>query len=89
LFKLAKIDKILEKTIIADIGDYKKLINEIKKSKANIIFHLAAQPLVRYSYIDPKETFETNILGTLNILESVRKIKKIKSTLLQKNNSYS
>ena len=82
LFKLAKIDTILKKSIYADIRNYKRLIKEIKKSKANIIFHLAAQPLVRYSYIQPKETFETNILGTLNILESVRKIKKIKSTVI-------
>ena len=82
LFKLAKIEEILEKSIYADIRDYERLIKEIKKSKANIIFHLAAQPLVRYSYIKPKETFETNILGTLNILESVRKIKKIKSTVI-------
>ena len=82
LFKLAKIEEILEKSIYADIRDYERLIKEIKKSKTNIIFHLAAQPLVRYSYIKPKETFETNILGTLNILESVRKIKKIKSTVI-------
>ena len=82
LFKLAKIDEILEKSIYADIRNYKRLIREIEKSKANIIFHLAAQPLVRYSYIEPKETFETNIMGTLNILEGVRKIKKIKSTVI-------
>ena len=82
LFKLAKIDKIIEKSIYADIRNYKKLNKEIKKSKANIIIHLAAQPLVRYSYIEPKETFETNILGSLNILESVRKINTIKSTVI-------
>tara|TARA_B100000686_G_C16715505_1_gene931743 strand:+ start:566 stop:1666 length:1101 start_codon:yes stop_codon:yes gene_type:complete len=82
LFKLANIDSILEKSIYSDIRNYKKLIHEIKKSKANIIFHLAAQPLVRYSYNEPKETFETNILGTLNILEIVRKTKNIKSTII-------
>jgi len=82
LFNQAKIHQILEKSIYADIRNYKRLTKEIKKSKADIIFHLAAQPLVRYSYIEPKETFETNILGTLNILESVRKIKKIKSTVI-------
>ena len=82
LFKLAKIDKIIEKSIYADIRNYKKLYKEIKKSKANIVIHLAAQPLVRYSYIEPKETFETNILGSLNILEIVRKINTIKSTVI-------
>ena len=82
LFKLAKIDKILEKSIYSDIKDYKKLNYEIKKFKPEIIFHLAAQPLVRYSYLNPKETFETNILGTLNILEIVRNYKKIKTTII-------
>ena len=82
LFKLAKIKEILEESIYADIRDYKKLIKKIKQSKANIIIHLAAQPLVRYSYLNPKETFETNILGTLNILEGVRKIKNIRSTII-------
>ena len=43
---------------------------------------MAAQPLVRYSYLQPKETFDTNFSGTLNILEAVRKIKKIKSTVI-------
>ena len=82
LFNLAKVNTILEKSIFADIRDYKKLFIEIKKSQANILFHLAAQPLVRYSYIEPKETIDTNILGTLNILECVRNLKKIKSTII-------
>ena len=82
LFNLAKVSTILEKSIYADIRDYKTLFREIKKSQANIIFHLAAQPLVRYSYQKPKETFDTNILGTLNILECVRNLKKIKSTII-------
>ena len=82
LFNLAKVNTILEKSIFADIRDYKKLFIEIKKSQANILFHLAAQPLVRYSYIEPKKTIDTNILGTLNILESVRNLKKIKSTII-------
>ena len=82
LFNLAKVNTILEKSIFADIRDYKKLFIEIKKSQANILFHLAAQPLVRYSYIEPKKTIDTNILGTLNILECVRNLKKIKSTII-------
>jgi len=82
LFYLANINKIINKSIIADIRDYKRLYKEIKKSKSTIIFHMAAQPLVRYSYLQPKETFDTNFSGTLNILEAVRKIKKIKSTVI-------
>jgi len=82
LFNLAGIKQLVNKSIIADIRNYPNLLKEIKLSKANIIFHLAAQPLVRQSYLEPKETFETNILGTLNILECIRKIKSIKSSVL-------
>ena len=82
LFSLAKVGSFINKSIIADVRDFKKLHSEIRKSKAKIIFHLAAQPLVRYSYQNPKETFETNINGTLNVLESVRKNKNIKSTVI-------
>lgn len=82
LFKLAKIENVIKKSVISDVRNYKNLFKEIKFSKANIIFHLAAQPLVRYSYTEPKETFETNFLGTLNILECIKKIKSIKSSVI-------
>ena len=82
LFRLAGIEKVVKKSIIADVRNYEKLLNQIKLSKARIVFHLAAQPLVRQSYLQPKETFETNIIGTLNILECIRKIKTIKSSIL-------
>ena len=63
-YELAKVKTIIKKSLISDVRNYKKLYNEIKKSKANIIFHLAAQPLVRYSYLNPKETFDTNFIYT-------------------------
>ena len=79
LFDLAGVKKIIKKSIIADVRNYQKLNNEIKKSKATILFHLAAQPLVRYSYLKPKDTFDTNFTGSLNILESIKKNKMIKN----------
>ena len=82
LFYLASINKLIKKSIIADVRDYKKLYKEIKNSNCTILFHLAAQPLVRLSYEEPKKTFDTNFVGSLNILESVKKIKKIKTTIL-------
>jgi CDP-glucose 4,6-dehydratase len=82
LYKLAEVENIIKKSIIADVRNYKNLFKQIKLSKASVIFHLAAQALVRQSYIEPKETFETNILGTLNILECIKKIKTIKSSVL-------
>lgn len=59
--------------INGDVRNFKKLDSIVKKFKPHIIFHLAAQPLVIKSYENPKETFSTNILGTLNILEVIRK----------------
>jgi CDP-glucose 4,6-dehydratase len=60
------------KNYIGDIRDYERLNSVFRDFKPEFVFHLAAQPLVRYSYEEPKETFEVNILGTLNILECIR-----------------
>ena len=59
--------------IVGDIQDKQNLFDHIEKYKPEIVIHLAAQPLVRASYEDPAETFRTNILGTVNILDSIRK----------------
>jgi len=82
LFNLAKIEKIIKKSIIADVRDYKKLKSELDKSKATIVFHLAAQPLVRLSYIHPKNTFDVNFTGSLNMLQSIKKSKKVKTGII-------
>ena len=82
LFELSNVKNLINKSIIADIRNYKKLYNSIKESKAEIIFHLAAQPLVRDSYLNPKETFDININGTLNIIECIRNIPAIKSSVI-------
>jgi CDP-glucose 4,6-dehydratase len=61
-----------------DIRNSKKIYAIINKIKPQIIFHMAAQPLVRNSYIDPINTYTTNIIGTANILESSKLIKNLK-----------
>ena len=81
-FNEVKLRKYIHKSVIGDIRDKKKLTNEIKKSKATIIFHLAAQALVRESYRLPAETLETNIIGTLNILDAIKNIKSIKASVI-------
>ena len=65
-----------------DILDIKKLKNCLNRINPEIIFHLAAQPIVSESYKNPKLTIETNLNGTLNLIESVRKLKKIKSVVI-------
>ena len=71
-----------KKNYYIDIRDYNKLKKIILKIKPEIIFHLAAQPIVKNSYDDPINTFETNILGTANILDISRKLKTIKSIVV-------
>ncbi len=67
------------KSIIGDIRDKEKLIRTIKEAQSDIVFHLAAQPIVRESYRDPVGTYETNVMGTVNILEAVRQCDSVKS----------
>jgi len=64
--------------IIGDIRDPKHLNQVFKRYKPQFIFHLAAQPLVRRSYFDPALTFEINVMGTVNILDTVRQSKSVK-----------
>jgi len=73
-FKVSKIGKNI-KNIKLDIRDKKKLEKKIINFKPKFIFHLAAQSLVAVSYKEPTFTWQTNVIGTLNILETVRKLK--------------
>jgi len=82
LFKLSKIEKKLSSNTYSDINDLTKLKKKIKSIKPDIIFHLAAQPLVLDSYKRPIETFNTNIIGTLNVLECAREVNSIKSIII-------
>ena len=82
LFNLANISGIILKSYFDDIRDHSKLKSAISKSNADIVFHLAAQPLVSESYKNPKNTFDTNILGTINIIESIKDLKNIRSVII-------
>jgi len=65
-----------------DICDLRKLQKAIRLSKPDIIFHLAAQPLVRYSYQHPIQTFQTNVIGTANVLEAARNCESVKAIVV-------
>ncbi|MGL4913059.1 MAG: CDP-glucose 4,6-dehydratase [Romboutsia sp.] len=67
-------DRIID--IKGDIRDFNKLSEVFKKYNPDIVFHLAAQPLVIESYKNPHETYETNVMGTLNVLEGMKTISK-------------
>ena len=64
------------KDVRLDIANFKKLKKEVVKFRPDFIFHLAAQPLVNVSYKDPLKTWNTNLIGTLNILETLKFLKK-------------
>ena len=75
LFEEAKLTKIVENNLI-DITDSNKVSKFISKVEPDFIFHLAAQPIVNYSYLNPIETWKTNVIGTVNVLDALRLIKK-------------
>jgi CDP-glucose 4,6-dehydratase len=72
MFNEAKIFNYIDSSI-GDVRDLGKLEKELRDHNPDIIFHLAAQPLVRLSYQAPIETYSTNVMGTLNVLEAARK----------------
>jgi len=67
------------RSVIADIRNRDNLIQVMCEAKPDIVFHLAAQPLVRRSYLEPALTYETNVMGTVNILEAVKLAPSVKS----------
>lgn len=71
LFHASGVDRDVQ-SVISDIRNREHLASAITIAKPEIIFHLAAQPLVRQSYTNPVETYEINVLGTVNLLEAVR-----------------
>ncbi len=73
MFKELEIHKKLARSVVGDILDNAKLEKTINDFEPEIIFHLAAQPLVRLSYMEPLLTYKTNVIGTLNVLEAARK----------------
>lgn len=81
-YNLIKLNKQIYSSKIGDIRNYNKLKNSILKFSPDFIVHMAAQPLVSESYIDPKSTYETNIMGTVNILNIINEINYKKSTLI-------
>lgn len=80
LFTLSKVENKMT-SVIGDIRDYEHLKKCFDEFQPEIVMHLAAQPIVRDSYKEPKYTYETNVIGTVNILECVRLTQSVKSFL--------
>ena len=70
------------RNIFGDIRDYKSVNSNLSNFKPEIIFHLAAQPLVRESYLDPLGTYSTNVIGTANVLQASRSVNSCKAIVV-------
>jgi CDP-glucose 4,6-dehydratase len=77
-FNLLELDRHIEH-VTADIRDFETVKKTFDRFRPEIVFHLAAQPLVRYSYAEPKLTFDTNVAGSVNILEASRQCDSLKA----------
>lgn len=80
LFEISGVESKIT-SVIGDIRDFGKLKLVFDEFKPEIVFHLAAQPIVRDSYKEPRYTYETNVMGTVNILECIRLTSSVKSFL--------
>ncbi len=80
LFELCKIEEIVT-TIIGDVRDEKSVFEAMQKAQPEIVIHMAAQPLVRDSYKIPVETYAINVMGTIHVLEAVRKTSSVKAVV--------
>ena len=81
-FDNLKLSRFLEKEYRDDINNFSNLNKAIKKSKPNILFHLAAQSSVLVSYQTPEDTIKTNIIGTFNVLKAIKLNKSVKSAII-------
>ena len=68
--------------VVADIRDRDRLVVEVQAAQPSVIFHLAAQALVRRAYAEPRETFETNVMGTVNVLEAARACPSVRAVVI-------
>ena len=80
LFSLAGLEDRIT-SVIGDIRDYEHLKKAFDDAQPQIVFHLAAQPIVRESYKNPRYTYETNVMGTINLLECIRVSDCVRSVL--------
>ena len=80
LFELCELDKKIT-SILGDVRDFEHMQKVFQETQPEIVIHMAAQPIVRESYKNPVYTYETNVMGTVNVLECVRNCASVKSFL--------
>ncbi|KUY47731.1 CDP-glucose 4,6-dehydratase [Burkholderia sp. RF2-non_BP3] len=81
LFSLARVDEGIE-SVINDIRDRGQLLNALRRAEPEVVIHMAAQSLVRASYASPVETYETNVMGTVHVLDAIRQVHSVRSVVV-------
>lgn len=81
LYEAARVEETLV-SVVGDVRDLGQLERTFEEHRPEVVFHLAAQPLVRRSYAEPVLTYETNLLGTVNVLEAVRRVDSVRSVVV-------
>ena len=81
-YVLSRVDSRIESDLRVDIRDLNALKKVIEEYRPEIVFHLAAQPLVRVSYEKPVETYQTNVMGTINLMEAIRSTDSVRSAVM-------
>lgn len=79
LHTLLGLSNLLKNSVIADITNPNLIESAMVNARPEIVFHMAAQPIVRRSYIDPYTTYLTNVMGTVNVLQAVRQVKSVRA----------
>jgi len=82
LFESVQLSHTMATSWIGDICDYATLVRSLRQAQPDLVFHLAAQPLVRQSYRAPRETFDTNLMGTVNILDALREVESVRACII-------
>lgn len=82
LFDAARVNSILASDIRADLADRRRLAESIERARPKVVFHLAAQPLVRESYRNPLATLASNVMGTAHVLDAARNFDSIKAIVV-------
>ncbi|WP_420477189.1 CDP-glucose 4,6-dehydratase [Noviherbaspirillum sp. ST9] len=82
LFEVAGIRNTLARHVVADIRSLADVTTAMRTAAPDVVFHLAAQPLVRASYRDPVETWSTNVIGTVHLLEAVRSCPSVRAVVV-------
>ena len=81
MFDLCRIGEDME-SVLGDIRDHERLAQVMRECRPEVVFHLAAQPLVRYSYTHARETYETNVMGTIHVLEAAKNTETVQTVVV-------